>query len=254
MKKLMFVALPMALVCAACGNSEGSKFAPLDVASASPTVAPLAAPMGAMDFSVEEKTRLAFDALVSSGKVVPQKRVNGSKEFTKPLAFIDAPFGPVLVVGTGVVDGSHADASQIKVFYMRYDGEDIKPDKGYGEFWGLSFGEIPKLTFPTQFSSLPTIRYDSSYAQSGCSTQDANIIVLTPGKPTGSVINLESNYASVDEEQNPSFSYSGKIMNIVPDKGFDVSYQGTQQFIEHYAYRNGKFSFVGNESFVEVCN
>lgn len=252
MKKSIFLALPMVLVCAACGNNEEQAASPT-VGPSAPPVAASAPPLSAKDFSVEEKTRLAFDALVSSGKVVPQRRVDGLKEFTKPLTFIDAPFGPVLVVGTGYVDGFHAAVSKVKVFYLRYDGASITPDKGYGEYWGLSYGELPKLTFPTQFSSLPTIRYDAGYAGSGCSTQSANIIVLTPGKPTASEVKLESSYESPSEEMGPSFSYSGTIKNIVRDKGFDVSYTGNQEFTERYVFRNGKFTFGGGESFVESC-
>lgn len=250
MNKSGFLALAMALACAACGSNEEQNGSPVNGPS-KPVLAPSVAPLSAKDFSVEVKTRLAFDSLVSSGKVVPQRRVDGTKEFTKPLTFIDAPFGPVLVVGTGLVDGSHASASQIKVYYMRYEGERIIPDRGYGEFMGLSYGELPKLTFPTQFTSLPTIRYESGYAGQGCSTQVANLIVLTPGKPTGSDITLESSFESFDEEN--SFSYSGSISNIIRDKGFDVTYSGTKQFTERYVYRNGKFAPASGEPFVQGC-
>lgn len=251
--KKAFLALSIPLACAACGSNEEEKGAPTNEPSA-PSAAPSVAPLSAKDFSVEEKTRLAFDALVFSGKVVPQRRVNGSKESTTPLAFIDAPFGPVLITGTGVSDGSHADASKIRVYYMKYDGEDIKPDKGYGEFWGLSFGEIPKLSFPTQFSSYPTVRYESSYGQSGCYKEDDNLIVLSPGNPVGSKIIKESSYSTGDEEGEGGFSYSGTIKNVVRDKWFDVSYTGTQEFTERYVYRNGKFTFGAGESFVEICD
>ena len=196
------------------------------------------------------KLKLAFEA--ATGKTAPYISKAGSSGVRfriSPLKLLKTDFGYVLITGGDPLEDYHALSGYIKVHYLdTADAFELKSSSGE-IFGGFGFGEMPEWKVSDAFSSNPAVLVNGGYFNMGCGVSSQSIVVLTPNGPVETDVSLSGSNDGFGE----TYSYEGKITNIIKNSGFDVRVTGTRSFSEHYNYKNGQFKLKTGVSQIPGC-
>lgn len=163
---------------------------------------------------------------------------------------VEAPFGPVLVAGGEVsqtLDGlpgaaSHGTEGRVAAFYLRANGAAFTVLRAFpNAARNGSFGELGDWSITRQFTAHPAI-----YTQGGGTWQGVTCTIATlselrsdgPFEIAVIPIHFENGGVAAPGEMR---AVSGRISNVRRSRSFDVVFSGSEQFTDHYVYRNGRF-------------
>lgn len=181
-------------------------------------------------------------------KVLDQRVVR--KRDTKPLAFLETSFGPVLMTGTTMLQGGKSGYGEFKFHYFQFDGHDgLTYEKTYGgiKTYG-DYGDLPKWSFDDRFADAQTLKFVSATAGNGYENEWVTLITINPWGPSESYVPTHAEFYGPDQE----YICEGEISKVLKNVGFEVVVKGTLNFVDKYVFRDGKF--VGPErSKFEEC-
>ncbi len=216
---------------------------------ASDEIPPPAAPA---ELPLDPKERLALASYAAIGTRGAQtKIVDGEEITTTPLRILELPFGPVLLTKREIKDGCHACTGDIGAYYLEQTGREIVVKARYPEaVKGWGWGAAPKFSITDNFTRHPAIYSEGGGGGQGYFCSGSTLVELTPSGPVESdLINTGySDSGAIVDNERPAREIEGKIVRIQKGKSFDVVAKGSEKFVEHYVFKNGKFVRTVTES------
>lgn len=211
---------------------------------------PVAPPPTTADLPEARQLELAAIAVLG---VAGEKTVRQGEEtrVTRAERLLRLPFGPVLVTSTELVDGCHACAGALGVFYLKDESDGFAVVRRWPEaVTGWGWGQPPsEWSISRAFSGYPVIVASGGYTGQGITCSGTTLTELHPTGPITSdlVPTGYSNGGAVVEDEGQTSTgervreLEGKISDVVKGRSFTVTVSGTESFTEKYLYRNGKF-------------
>lgn len=198
-----------------------------------------------VELLLDPKERLALASYAAIGTRGAQtKTVNGEEITITPLRILDLPFGPALLTKREIKDGCHACTGDIGVYYLEQSGRAIVVKARYPEaVKGWGWGAAPEFSITDNFTRHPAIYSEGGGGGQGYFCSGSTLVELTPSGPVESdLINTGySDSGAIVDNERPARVIEGKIARIQKGKSFDVVAKGSESFVEHYVFKEGKF-------------
>ncbi|GEM_PF-5833082 len=236
--KCLMVALPL-IALAACdsadkatadvaASSSARKLAPAETASSTAVDAPA---NSIRHLSTQAKMHIAFQKVLDL-RVVRERD-------TKPLAFLETSFGPVLMTGTTMLGGGKSGYGEFKLHYFQFDGQDgLNYENTYGDIRNYGdYGDLPQWSLDDQFADAPTLKFVSATAGNGYGNAWVTLVTINPWGPSESYVPTHAEFYGPNQE----YICEGKISKVEKNVGFEVVVKGTLEFVDKYVFRDGKF-------------
>lgn len=216
------------------------------------------------------KMQVAMAELQKRGAVtyfVPaDESASGLPETTKPLAFFDTDFGPILLTGTQTDGETLRAPSEFRVHRLRYDRDNrfsyVKTD---GEFFHYgSEGRIPEYKIGYDYSNDLTLSFQNRGGGSGCFGSNLVLVSIRRDGSISSDLMLSSSYSGPN---NRTIEFSGQIIGSVKGESLTIEvthkdyieragktvFSKNAKFLQKYLYSNGRWSLETGAAQIEMC-
>jgi len=225
---------------------EDERGAPIQVTAEKPaSVATFAAPSGVRALSAAQQLALAARTVFGpSGKAASVR--DGAQLITTPARLVWRGDTAVLISTAEMVDGCHGCTGGLDIAYLKPAGDRFTlvqrwPDAVPGSSWGAPPGE---WSVSDKFGANPVIYASGGGTWQGYTCSVFTLTELGAGGPVG-MVSVPEGYDDSGAGTTPATTLEGKIVNIVPDRGFDVNYTGTESFTDHYVRQGDKYAARG---------
>jgi len=174
-----------------------------------------------------------------------------------PAQLAPLPDGRLALIGTIEKEGAaHVETGWLAVHYLDHAGGAYKLVGSWPQTAaGNGFGAGPSTWRVTgRLADNPTVESEAGYGNQGSFCTWINLTELTPDGPTTSEAVL-SGYddSGAQEGRGQATTLTGIITNIVKNQSFDMTFNGTRRFTDHYVRRGGKWVVQGGHSGLEQC-
>jgi len=222
------------------------------------------------DLSRDSKMRMAFAKLVELGvikrQVSAEQSSEGYLETTKPLAFYDTTFGPIIITGTEYEGGWKNTPSEFRVHRLSYNERNsfsyIKTDGGYFHYG--SEGRMPEHNIGYDYSNDLTLSFLNRGGGSGCFASNFVFISIKKEETISSELMISSIYGGIN---NRTVEFNGRIVGSVKNESLTIEvthkdytdragktvFSKNTKFIQKYIYSNGRWSLEQGSAQIEVC-
>lgn len=215
------------------------------------------------------KMQVAMAELQKRGAVtyfVPaDESASGLPETTKPLAFFDTDFGPILLTGTETEDGGRSAASEFRVHRLKYDRDNrfsyVKTDGDLFHYGNE--GRIPEYTIGYDYTDDLTLNFENNGGGSGCYMGSQIFIAIRQDGTIKSEFPISSTY----NFNNRTVQFSGTINSYVKGESLNIEvvhkdyveragktiFSKNRNFTQQYFYNEGVWSLAAGASQIEGC-
>lgn len=221
--------------------------APEPLRVAAPKPAPSrAAPTGVRALPIAEQLALAGKAVFgTSGRVTGTR--DGAQIVTTPARLVWRGDTAVLISTAEMTDSCHGCTGGLDVAYLKPTAAGFTvaghwPDAIAGSSWGAPPTE---WSVSDKFGTDPVLYASGGGTWQGYTCSVFTLTGLTVKGPVGLVSVPESYDDSGAATSDPATTLKGKIANIVPGKGFDVAYTGTDSFTDRYVWQGDEYALRG---------
>ena len=162
----------------------------------------------------------------------------------------------VLLTSADDTAGCHACSGALGIHYLTPKGAGLAV-KGSWPFLlvGGSNGYAPGVeTIRRDLGRNPFLTTRSGFSGQGQICASLSLTELAPTRPIprGSVFLHYGNEGAVSDGEAAT-SWTGRIVQPVPDRAFDVVYTGSERFTEHYQLRGEVYRPEGASRFEDFC-
>ncbi|MBM7405396.1 MULTISPECIES: hypothetical protein [Sphingomonas] len=233
-------------------DGERSEPAPSAVAPKPAPPAAVASPTGVRALpAAEQLARAARTVFGPTGKA--SSAGEGGQVVTTPARLVWRGDTAVLISTAEMVDGCHGCTGGLDIAYLKPAGDGFTlvqrwPDAVSGSSWGAPPGE---WSVSDKFGANPVIYASGGGTWQGYTCSVFTLTELGAGGPVG-LVSVPEGYDDSGAGTTPATTLEGKIANIVPGRGFDVHYTGTQSFTDHYVRQGDKYAVRG-ETRMPTC-
>ncbi|HEY0312341.1 MAG TPA: SHOCT domain-containing protein [Allosphingosinicella sp.] len=202
-----------------------------------------------------EQLGRAFAAAFGGALGQAKAQVEGQTVTYRPADILWIGDRAVLISPAKASADCHACAGTLAVHYLKAAGDKFEVTGSWPAFLpGAGWGAAPKWKLTSAFTAFPGI-----YAQGGGMGQGhvctiATLTEFAPGGPvTSGPIRLHYDNEGAVTDDAPKVVIDGRIVNLKKDVSFDISYSGSETFLESWVKQGGKFVLQGGESRVTQC-
>ena len=239
------------------------------VAASAPAAAGLPAPPPPM--------RVAFKLAFPTGADV-QLKTNGTQELARyhfePVAVVLIQGGAALISKGAMTDAAHVDSGVLAIHYLAEGPTGWRVAGGWPDFAETgSFGEIGSAKVRGDLFDGPAVQLEGGGTWQGCSLMVADLVELTPSRPTVRAKDVPTAYsledAGADPVENATTASApsavptpaggqpgeteGKIVAVQRGRAFSVRYDGAYARTVTYQRQGDVFRPSANSAGLPSC-
>lgn len=206
-----------------------------------------------------EQLALAFRAVygVSPSKKTPLKVTHEERVYAvSPTALEWMGNTAVFLTSAEDVAGCHPCSGAIGIHYLKLQGSGLAVKRSWPlQMKGGSFGAPPSdWKLRRDLGRNLYITTEGGFTGQGQTCASLLLTELTPERPIsrGRVSTYYSNEGAITEDDKKT-QWTGRIIQIVPDRSFNVTYTGSDHFTEHYQLQGEEYRRQAKSRFEDTC-